>query len=72
MMRQLCLRTTVSDLSGLNNKPGHDGEGSEKGRGGPAQLNMGDCFAYGAAAALGVPLLFKGDDFEQTALGSRA
>ena len=40
-----------------------------KGRGHPAQLNMGDCFAYGAAVTLGVPLLYKGDDFSQTALG---
>lgn len=32
----------------------------------PAQLNMGDCFAYACARALGVPLLFKGDDFPQT------
>jgi ribonuclease VapC len=30
----------------------------------PARLNMGDCFA--CARALGVPLLFKGDDFSQT------
>ena len=42
-----------------------------KGRGHPAQLNMGDCFAYGAAMTLGVPLLFKGDDFAKTALGTR-
>jgi ribonuclease VapC len=32
----------------------------------PARLNMGDCFAYACARALGVPLLFKGDDFSQT------
>lgn len=32
----------------------------------PARLNMGDCFAYAAAKAHGVPLLFKGDDFNQT------
>ena len=31
-----------------------------------AGLNMGDCFAYGCARALGVPLLFKGDDFTRT------
>ncbi|HLY44975.1 MAG TPA: type II toxin-antitoxin system VapC family toxin [Stellaceae bacterium] len=31
-----------------------------------AQLNMGDCFAYACARALGVPLLFKGDDFALT------
>lgn len=32
----------------------------------PASLNMGDCFAYGMAKALDLPLLFKGDDFPQT------
>lgn len=32
----------------------------------PASLNMGDCFAYGCAKALAVPLLFKGDDFTRT------
>ena len=32
----------------------------------PAKLNMGDCFAYACAKTLGVPLLFKGDDFSQT------
>jgi ribonuclease VapC len=32
----------------------------------PARLNMGDCFAYACARSLGVPLLFKGDDFSQT------
>jgi ribonuclease VapC len=32
----------------------------------PAGLNLGDCFAYGCARALGMPLLFKGDDFTQT------
>lgn len=37
-----------------------------KGRGHPAQLNMGDCFAYAAAREAGVPLLFVGDDFGKT------
>lgn len=40
-----------------------------KGRGHPAQLNMGDCFAYACAKAHGVPLLYKGDDFARTDLG---
>ena len=31
-----------------------------------ARLNMGDCFAYACARSLDVPLLFKGDDFDQT------
>jgi ribonuclease VapC len=36
----------------------------------PAGLNMGDCFAYAGACARGVSLLFKGDDFARTDLGS--
>jgi ribonuclease VapC len=32
----------------------------------PAGLNFGDCFAYALAKATGEPLLFKGQDFEQT------
>jgi ribonuclease VapC len=39
-----------------------------KGRGHKAQLNMGDCFAYACAKSLGVPLLYKGDDFAKTDL----
>jgi ribonuclease VapC len=39
-----------------------------KGTGNPAQLNMGDCFAYAAAKRLGVPLLYKGNDFSSTDL----
>ncbi len=31
-----------------------------------ASLNFGDCFVYGAARALGLPLLYKGNDFAQT------
>lgn len=37
-----------------------------KGRGHPAQLNMGDCFAYACARTLGIPLLFIGNDFVRT------
>ena len=37
-----------------------------KGQGHPAQLNMGDCFAYAAARHHGAALLCKGDDFPQT------
>jgi ribonuclease VapC len=40
-----------------------------KGRGHPAQLNMGDCFSYAAARVLAVPLLYKGEDFRATELG---
>ncbi|MBT9370631.1 type II toxin-antitoxin system VapC family toxin [Rhizobium sp. CSW-27] len=32
----------------------------------PARLNFGDCFAYAAAKALDIPLLFVGDDFART------
>jgi ribonuclease VapC len=32
----------------------------------PAALNMGDCFAYACAKRLGVPLLYKGNDFSLT------
>jgi ribonuclease VapC len=36
----------------------------------PAALNMGDCFAYACAKRLGVPLLYKGDDFSLTDIPS--
>ncbi len=32
----------------------------------PAGLNLGDCFSYGLAMALDLPLLFKGNDFAHT------
>jgi ribonuclease VapC len=41
-----------------------------KGQGHPAQLNMGDCFAYACARHLGVPLLYKGDNFARTDIES--
>lgn len=41
-----------------------------KGSGHPAQLNFGDCFAYGLAKATGEPLLFKGRDFARTDIGA--
>ncbi|HWK47789.1 MAG TPA: type II toxin-antitoxin system VapC family toxin [Stellaceae bacterium] len=37
-----------------------------KGRGHPAQLNLGDCFAYAVAKNRRTSLLFKGDDFTKT------
>jgi ribonuclease VapC len=37
-----------------------------KGRGHPAQLNLADCMSYACARSLGVPLLFKGNDFSRT------
>lgn len=36
----------------------------------PARLNMGDCLSYGAARVLGVPMLYKGDDFAKTDIPS--
>jgi len=36
------------------------------GRGSPARLNLGDCFAYALAKATSEPLLFKCDDFRHT------
>jgi len=43
-----------------------------KGRGHPAQLNLGDCFAYAAASAHGAALLFKGEDFDKTDIARAA
>ena len=40
-----------------------------KGHGHPAQLNMGDCFAYALARVHGIGLLYKGDDLARTDLG---
>ena|SRR5215469_9123506 len=37
-----------------------------KGRGHPAQLNLGDCFACAVAKNAGTTLLFKGEDFNKT------
>lgn len=35
----------------------------------PAKLNLGDCFAYGAAKTYRLPLIYKGDDFKETDIG---
>jgi ribonuclease VapC len=37
-----------------------------RGSGHPAQLNLGDCFAYALATSTREPLLYKGDDFGHT------
>jgi ribonuclease VapC len=37
-----------------------------KGRGHPAQLNLGDCSAYAMAKNHRTTLLFKGEDFDKT------
>jgi ribonuclease VapC len=37
-----------------------------RGSGHPAQLNMGDCFAYAFARNRGISLLYVGNDFTQT------
>ncbi len=41
-----------------------------KGRGHPAQLNMGDCFAYAVARNRRMTLLFKDGDFSKTDVAS--
>ena len=43
-----------------------------KGRGHPAQLNLGDCFAYAMARNRRIALLFKGNDFTKTDIESAA
>jgi len=43
-----------------------------KGRGHPAQLNMGDCFAYAVAKSRRTSLLFTGGDFAQTDIPAAA
>lgn len=40
------------------------------GKGTPAKLNLGDCFAYALAAKQGEGLLFKGEDFPKTDIPS--
>lgn len=37
-----------------------------RGTGHPARLNLGDCVSYALSMSLGLPLLFKGDDFVHT------
>ena len=41
-----------------------------KGSGHPAGLNFGDVFSYALAKVRGLPLLYKGDHFAQTDIGS--
>lgn len=41
-----------------------------KGRGHPAQLNLGDCFAYAMARNYRTSLLLKGEDFNKTDIRS--
>lgn len=38
----------------------------------PAGLNLGDCFSYALAKSLNAPLLYKGEDFGRTDIGSAA
>jgi len=38
----------------------------------PAGLNLGDCAAYAVAKLRGLPILFKGNDFDATDLKSAA
>jgi ribonuclease VapC len=43
---------------------------SRYGKGHPAKLNMGDCFAYALAKTAGAALLYKGADFPHTDIAS--
>jgi ribonuclease VapC len=43
-----------------------------KGRGHPAQLNLGDCFAYAVAKNHRTALSFKGEDFDTTDIRTAA
>jgi ribonuclease VapC len=43
-----------------------------KGRGHPAQLNLGDCFAYAVAKNHRTALLFEGEDFGKTDIPAAA
>lgn len=43
-----------------------------KGRGHPARLNLGDCFAYAMAKNHQTTLLFTGNDFDKTDIRSAA
>ena len=43
-----------------------------KGRGHPAQLNLGDCFAYAMAKSGRTVLLFKGKGFDKTDIRAAA
>jgi ribonuclease VapC len=36
----------------------------------PAKLNFGDCMSYALAKSLGIPLLYKGNDFALTDIDS--
>ena len=54
---------TAEDLSAIRRAIRGYGKGR---RAKPAVLNFGDVFAYVLAKRLGVPLLFKGDDFMRT------
>ena len=41
-----------------------------RGSGHPAALNFGDVFSYALAKVRGLPLLFKGIDFQETDIAS--
>ena len=63
------LKVAAIEVIPITAKEGRDGARRVfslwKGRSHPAQLNLGDCFAYAAAKNHRRALLFKGDDFDQ-------
>ncbi len=56
--------TSVTPSQALLARAAHRDFG--RGSGHPAQLNLGDCYAYALASETGQPLLFKGNDFAHT------
>ncbi len=70
---QLLLDATIEEVVGVDIEHVHAATAAwrrfGKGRH-PAGLNVGDCFAFATARLSGTPLLFKGDDFSLTDIGS--
>ena len=63
-----CLPVTSPDATTALDAFARYGKGSAH----PAQLNLGDCFAYAMAKNRDRPVLFKGDDFNRTDLARPA
>ncbi len=57
------LPVAADDQQGLRQALLEFGKGRRRA---PAVLNFGDLFAYALAKGLGLPLLYKGDDFART------
>ena len=65
LLDQMCLTVVPVDIEQLDAaRAGFRAYG--KGTGHPAKLNFGDCFSYALAKTRDLPLLYKGNDFNQT------